>query len=258
MKGKEPPFLDRHCRGAVSHLRVPGLQGSRDQEARFCRSGRAPGAVMGLGGGAFWWANTQRVTLGSGRESPWTGACGGSDSVGPSISPTPGLCRRTDGGLTAGRRRAECLHHQLLAPSLEARCVQFNLPAFHASHVSAVTVTSPPFCSERHIPQSCHTRGLVLSTHIPGSKEPLILRSGNRGSERLSDVPKVTQLTGGRVRAGNPSPSLDRAPWESTKGRPQSLLARGADRETEAEQTEGSHRLSPSSVFREKGMLGCL
>lgn len=41
-------------------------------------------------------------------------------------------------------------------------------------------------------------------------------------------------------------------------GRSQSLLARGTDRETEAEKREDSHPLSRSSVSREKGVLGCL
>ena len=62
-----------------------------------------------------------------------------------------------------------------------------------------------------------------------GTELTPIFRSRNRGSERLSDLPKVTELAGGRVGAETPSPSLDRAPWGSTTGRPQSPLAHGTE-----------------------------
>lgn len=57
---------------------------------------------------------------------------------------------------------------------------------------------------------------------------------GIRGSERPSDLPKAAQLTGARVRAETPSPSLDRAPEPA---HPAVRIG-----ETEAEERAGSLR----------------
>lgn len=64
---------------------------------------------------------------------------------------------------------------------------------------------------------------------------------GIRGSERPSDLPKAAQLTGARVRAETPSPSLDRAPvgvnhW----GPPEPAHPVVRIGETEAEERAGS------------------
>lgn len=125
-----------------------------------------------------------------------------------------------------------------------ACCISLNLCVFHAAFESPLFRRQARlFVQSLMYPNALsHTEAhpLYPQPFVEWTMLPPNFGLGIRGSERLSDLPKAAQLTGGRVRAETPSPSLDRAPVGVNRwGLPEPAHPAVRIGETEAEERAG-------------------